>query len=363
MTAMTERAENGFPDRASESEDFVTAAVKDEAALVEVFDTVLEIPQDVKLKEGEATEERDVREKLQNGNGQSACPPAVDSSSTEPEWAVGAECRVVWSEDGQVYPAVVVSVDGERRRVRFIGYGNEEVMELSALKSCDAEPQTPSSQDWKTGSRCRAVFSEDGLIYPAVVLWVKGQRCRIRFDEYNNEEDQDVSGLLSPDELHGPSRAKGGRKSIATSTNFDFRRRRREENQGERGGERRPAWRDDQQNSSWVKERPGNQSKVEKEADEKRRGNQQRDGAEKPTNHSFPFFPPFPPPPQSGSGDPLSFLPLFPPPLPAWMFGGKESGTPSAIDTTSSIMMLWYMCGFHTGSYLAQQQFRSASKD
>ncbi|XP_054861411.1 survival motor neuron protein-like isoform X5 [Amphiprion ocellaris] len=302
MTAMTERAENGFPDRASESEDFVTAAVKDEAALVEVFDTVLEIPQDVKLKEGEATEERDVREKLQNGNGQSACPPAVDSSSTEPE-------------------------------------------------------------DWKTGSRCRAVFSEDGLIYPAVVLWVKGQRCRIRFDEYNNEEDQDVSGLLSPDELHGPSRAKGGRKSIATSTNFDFRRRRREENQGERGGERRPAWRDDQQNSSWVKERPGNQSKVEKEADEKRRGNQQRDGAEKPTNHSFPFFPPFPPPPQSGSGDPLSFLPLFPPPLPAWMFGGKESGTPSAIDTTSSIMMLWYMCGFHTGSYLAQQQFRSASKD
>uniref|UniRef100_A0A3P8RLT4 Tudor domain-containing protein n=1 Tax=Amphiprion percula TaxID=161767 RepID=A0A3P8RLT4_AMPPE len=134
-------------------------------------------------------------------------------------WAVGAECRVVWSEDGQVYPAVVVSVDGECRRVRFIGYGNEEVMELSALKSCDAEPQAPSSQDWKPGSRCRAVFSEDGLIYPAVVLWVKGQRCRIRFDEYNNEEDQDVNG------------------------------------------------------------------------------------AEKPTNHSFPFFPPFPPPaPQSGSG-------------------------------------------------------------
>ncbi|XP_022047677.1 survival motor neuron protein-like isoform X4 [Acanthochromis polyacanthus] len=301
---MTELAENGIPDRASESEDFVAAAVKDEDALEEVFDTALEVPQDVKLTEGEVKEERDVGEKLQNGNGQSACPPAAGSSSTEPE-------------------------------------------------------------DWKPGSRCRAVFSEDGLVYPAVVLWVKGQRCRIRFDEYNNEEEQDVSGLLNPDELYGPSRAKGGRKSIATSTNFDFRRRRREENQGERGGERRPAWRDDQQNSSWVKERPGNQSKVEKEADERRRGNQQRDGAEKPTNHSFPFFPPFPPPPpfHSSSGDPLPFLPLFPPPLPAWMFGGKESGTPSPIDATSSIMMLWYMCGFHTGSYLAQQQFRSTSKD
>uniref|UniRef100_A0A3Q1GF09 Survival motor neuron protein-like n=1 Tax=Acanthochromis polyacanthus TaxID=80966 RepID=A0A3Q1GF09_9TELE len=266
---MTELAENGIPDRASESEDFVAAAVKDEDALEEVFDTALEVPQDVKLTEGEVKEERDVGEKLQNGNGQSACPPAAGSSSTEPEWAVGAECRVVWSEDGQVYPAVVVSVDGERRRVRFIGYGNEEDMEVSALKTSDAEPQPLSSQDWKPGSRCRAVFSEDGLVYPAVVLWVKGQRCRIRFDEYNNEEEQDVSGLLNPDELYGPSRAK----------------------------------------------------------------------------------------------DPLPFLPLFPPPLPAWMFGGKESGTPSPIDATSSIMMLWYMCGFHTGSYLAQQQFRSTSKD
>lgn len=43
------------------------------------------------------------------------------------------------------------------------------------------------------------------------------------------------------------------------------------------------------------------QSKVEREAEEKR-GRQQRDEADKPTNHSFSVFPPFPPPPQSGSG-------------------------------------------------------------
>lgn len=62
-------------------------------------------------------------------------------------------------------------------------------------------------QDWKPGSQCRAVYSEDGLFYPAVVLWVKGQRCRVRFDDYNNEEEQDVNCLLSPSELYGPSRA------------------------------------------------------------------------------------------------------------------------------------------------------------
>lgn len=62
------------------------------------------------------------------------------------------------------------------------------------------------SQDWRRGSRCRAVFSEDGLVYPAVVLWVKGQQCRVRYDDYNNEEEHNVGDLLSPDELHGPSR-------------------------------------------------------------------------------------------------------------------------------------------------------------
>ncbi len=75
-------------------------------------------------------------------------------------------------------------------------------------------------QDWKAGSRCRAVYSEDGLVYPAVVLWVKGQRCRIRFDKYNNEEEQDVSGLLSNDELHGPSRAAAKVKTWTRNCRF-----------------------------------------------------------------------------------------------------------------------------------------------
>lgn len=62
------------------------------------------------------------------------------------------------------------------------------------------------------------MYSEDGLVYPAVVLWVKGQRCRIRFDNYNNEEEQDVGRLLNPDELHGPSRAAAAKVETWTWT-------------------------------------------------------------------------------------------------------------------------------------------------
>lgn len=157
------------------------------------------------------------------------------------QWTVGALCWAVWAEDGREYLAEVVSVDSKCCRVRFCGYGNEQEVELSALRKPDTsastlqgcqvphtythtistvhcilytEPAVGShmmrnlsvSQDWRPGSRCRAVFSEDGLVYPAVVLWVKGQHCRVRYDDYNNEEEHNVDHLLSPDELHGPSR-------------------------------------------------------------------------------------------------------------------------------------------------------------
>ncbi|GAA6226264.1 survival motor neuron protein-like isoform X2 [Lates japonicus] len=367
MTAMTEPTETSGIHGAAEPVESVSVAVKDETSLVKAFENTLEISQ----TEGATSEETDSREKSEQ-DGQTVAPPAAETSTAESKWVVGAQCRAVWSEDGLVYPATVVSVDGERCRVRFISYGNEEDVELSALMTPKAASPTQrqNSEDWSPGSRCRAVYSEDGLVYPAVVLWVKGQRCCIRFDDYNNEEEQDVSSLLSPDELHGPSRTtakvsvqgSSWKSSSPSSTSEWGRRRRREESQGDRGGDRRSGWRDEQQSSSWGKERLSNQSKVERETEERRRGNQQRDEAEKPTNHIFSVFPPFPPPSHLGSGDPLSFIPP-PPPPPLWTSGGKESAGTSGIDATSSMLMLWYTCGFHTGSYMAQQQLRSTSKD
>ncbi|XP_071328950.1 survival motor neuron protein-like isoform X4 [Trachinotus anak] len=275
-----------------------------ETSLVQTFENTLEISQDVKLCA--ASEETNSREKLEDE--QTVCLPAAETSTTESKWVVGDQCQAVWSEDGLVYPATVVSLSGERCRVCFNSYGNEEDMELSALQRLKAAPHTQrqNAQDWSPGSRCRAVYSEDGVVYPAVVLWVKGQRCRVRFDDYNNEEEQDISSLLSPDELHGPLRAttKGSSWKSTSTSHFDRRRGRREENQEER--------RRDQ---------------------------------------------------QSCSRDPLSFMPPPPPPPPLWMFGGKESRGSTGVDSTSSMLMLWYMCGFHTGSFMAQQLLRSNSKD
>ncbi|MEQ2157605.1 hypothetical protein GOODEAATRI_003445, partial [Goodea atripinnis] len=173
---------------------------------------VLEVSQILQAIEAEALVEADRGEKQEavQQDEQTACPPIKYVSTTETvKWEVGARCRALWSEDGKIYPATVVAVDGDRCTVRFGGYGNEEDMDLSALQSTSK----CVFQDWKPGSRCRAVYSEDGLVYPAVILWVKDQRCRVRYDKYNNEEELDVGTLLHPDELRGPSGAGGATKA------------------------------------------------------------------------------------------------------------------------------------------------------
>ncbi|XP_036971271.1 survival motor neuron protein-like [Acanthopagrus latus] len=222
MTAMTELSEEAVS---------VTAA-EDQISLIETFKKTLDILQDVgltdsklELEEGNQDGERDgqqdgERDGQQGGerdgqqDGEMVSSPVAESTSSE-QWVVGAECRAVWVEDGRLYPAKLVSLDGERCRVRFHGYNNEEEVELSTLHSPDVAVQQQRqnsqvvcvNQNWRAGSQCRAMYSEDGLVYPAVVLWVKGQRCRVRFNDYNNEEEQDISSLLSLDELHGPSKA------------------------------------------------------------------------------------------------------------------------------------------------------------
>lgn len=61
--------------------------------------------------------------------------------------------------------------------------------------------------------------------------------------------------------------------------------------------------------------------------------------------------------------DRLSFLtpPPFPPP-PMWMFGGKESDGSPGTDSTSSMLMLWYLCGFHTGSFMVSSRLLDSIK-
>lgn len=63
---------------------------------------------------------------------------------------------------------------------------------------------------FKVGDHCRAVFTEDGQLYEAVIISLDDENeiCRVRYLGYGNEEDQLLSDLL-------PSRVQGGEATMS----------------------------------------------------------------------------------------------------------------------------------------------------
>lgn len=53
--------------------------------------------------------------------------------------------------------------------------------------------------NWHVGSRCRCTYSADGLIYDAVIISLADENmCTVRYNYYNNEEQQRLCDLLPP---------------------------------------------------------------------------------------------------------------------------------------------------------------------
>uniref|UniRef100_A0A673WUC0 Survival motor neuron protein 1-like n=1 Tax=Salmo trutta TaxID=8032 RepID=A0A673WUC0_SALTR len=203
----------------------------------------------------------------------------------------------------------------------------QKLMELK-LSESDVPNKGPvhpkaNSKVWMLGSRCRAVYSEDGLVYPAVLVWMRGERCRVKFEGYGNEEELELSSLLLPDDLGrhcGRATAKGKGYNLGN----------------EQGDKKKP---------SSQKEEPNGRIR-------------------EPNDHPFPFFPPVPPP--NGSLDFLSLLPPPPPPPCVWPpragLVDAGDGLDSAVTDLSSMLLSWYLCGYHTGCYMAMQQTAASRK-
>ncbi|XP_067947396.1 survival motor neuron protein-like isoform X2 [Watersipora subatra] len=56
-----------------------------------------------------------------------------------------------------------------------------------------------NSWKWSVGNRCRAVYSEDGYTYDAVITQMLPEdNCVVRYTDYGNEEEQAIKDLLRP---------------------------------------------------------------------------------------------------------------------------------------------------------------------
>ncbi|XP_012678667.2 survival motor neuron protein-like isoform X2 [Clupea harengus] len=315
---------------------------EDDSALVKAYDSAVRSVQAQQSGEDSGDGKQDDPESttLQANTPHKEASDASQSASKR--WTVGSSCRCMWSEDELVYPAVVLSLDGERCRVQFEGYGNEEDVDLSAL--LPAIPEQPwRERRWALGSHCRAVWSEDGLVYPGVVVWVKGEQCRVRFDVYENEEELELCALLPPEESQTEDEADNQDQEEtpgdgSSSNSSDWRRK-----DGKAKGTKIPE-----------KSRHGFTSSKH-QGEEEGKKTRSRGGA----GHCPPF--PFPPPGMSPMG--LPDAPMFPPPPPpAFTWPAGKAGVMGCdepeddVASLSSMLLSWYLCGYHTGYYMGLQQ-------
>eukprot|EP00043_Microstomoeca_roanoka_P010420 m.99091 g.99091 ORF g.99091 m.99091 type:complete len:240 (-) comp14889_c3_seq1:202-921(-) len=69
-------------------------------------------------------------------------------------WNVGDTCEAVWSEDGNYYKAEIVKFEDDTQvRVRYIEYGDEDVVKINSLRRPHSEDGTPGSTEHDTAAQ------------------------------------------------------------------------------------------------------------------------------------------------------------------------------------------------------------------
>jgi len=137
------------------------------------------------------------------------------------EWALGEACRAAYSEDGEEYEGTVVNKNVGNRSVtvRFHGYNNEEEVRISDLMESfgpeaveeqveqarldedyeeDEEEEEGAGDDFRVGDWCRAEWSEDAVVYEAVIESINRKKgtAKVRFLGFNNMEEKELDDLF-----------------------------------------------------------------------------------------------------------------------------------------------------------------------
>ncbi|XP_070000603.1 survival motor neuron protein isoform X1 [Penaeus vannamei] len=175
--------------------------------------------------------------------------------------------------------------------------------------------------EWHTGDPCRARYSEDNFIYEATIIGMNTKQgtCVVRYVGYNNEEEVPLNKLQK-------SRGVSVRKQQEEDADVD-----------------------NSEASSSVAE-----SDIQTDTDCERSSKRQ-----KPRHRQYSHSDMMPPPKLPTSGPsfvPPPHLPHLPPPPALAM---DLHSNPSTSEALHTMLMSWYMAGYHTGYYQGLKQSNS----
>lgn len=130
------------------------------------------------------------------------------------DWNLGDACRILHILDGMEYEGVIVQMSARKATVRLHGYneeveidvidlelslGQEQVDQQVAQAEMDQVEEEPFEDEPKVGSSCRARWSLDDVVYEGTIESVdkKKNKVRVRFVGYGNEETVTGSDLFA----------------------------------------------------------------------------------------------------------------------------------------------------------------------
>lgn len=181
-------------------------------------------------------------------------------------------------------------------------------------KSKDSSNQTNktlinnnSNNDWHLGQYCRTVYNEDGIQYESQIISINPQNnsCVVKYIGYGNEEEKSFNELK-------PSLGKRARE--LQSQLFD--------------------------------KQDINNSNSDTDQDVNCFTHKLNDSKQNKSSSTSSWFMP--------SSSNSASQPIVPPPLPFC----AESSMPNDDESLASMLMSWYMSGYHTGYYRALKQFK-----
>jgi len=347
--------------------------VWDDTALIQEYDRAIKSSRELARKRQERTEK-----------------------GKKKDWQIGDACRAVYVEDGEEYEGTIVYKNSMNRSVtvRFHGYNNEEEvkerdlmdslgtleineqLEQARLDEEAGQEEEGAGDDFQTGDWCRAEWSEDGVVYEGVIESIdrKTKTALIKFIGFGNKEDKPLDELFmskgeewrSEQECNSRSMENGQEEELHNLiaqncpdllANFGA-------SSVESGLENfKPFLEDPSSKGKKEKKKKGksSHSKTNASTDDSSHNTQemkppsswpQSSGLPFPNMHISPFpniptpysMPQFPPIP---SMPPLTPSTIMPPPL-------NHIDAQQGLSNTSamhSMLLSWYMAGYHTGYY------------
>ena len=256
------------------------------------------------------------------------------------EYRLGDWCRARWSEDEMVYEATVESVDSRQgtARVKFVGFGNCEVKRLEELYMSKGEERRAEQEQLGSPEELNSIKDEE--LQNLII-----KNCPDLLANFGETSDLGLGSLSLEDEVKKKKKEKKDKKD---------KKEKKEKKVTSKENEKK--------------------KKVKEEAEIKQETEPVPNFGQIPLPNHFPSFPapfstsappfpsvasPFSPfaPPAPPLQSPFSCPPSLPPPpaLPAEL---ETSVGPEL----HSLLLSWYMAGYHTGLYQGVSQKRSKKK-